>query len=332
MRSLTQELKGKQAQLQDMRNGIQSKLGSAEPQPLAQLRADLRAEKKFNSTIKGLQIKTIEADTAKLSLLKQKSVLDQKVKELRQELERREAEARQTQKQARQQLDEAARRFEAEFEDLHSRIERVRDELEKHRQYKIKFEFVEKDHKGSANRSSPGQTEGRAQAATRGDRRVQRASPDGAGPQPPVGSEGREDGDGKGLDGEGGDESGTRDAEGARAAAKAQRRGRLDAREALGLGTGAGPGQGRDARAERQGRDLDSRESQGAGESAEEGPRRKGSGAEGLRGPGQEERAAQSEAGAAGKAARNQPAGVREEESRHAAQELTGRGATRTAE
>ena len=43
------------------------------------------------------------------------------------------------------QFKDASNRFTEEFDDLNSKIDFLKDEVERYREYKLKFEFIEKD-------------------------------------------------------------------------------------------------------------------------------------------------------------------------------------------
>ena len=143
-------LKNKEYQLDEIRNNLKSKFNDNEDtQGISDIRAELKAEKKFHSTLKDLEMKTIEADTEKLSILKEKKILEKNISKLKQEIEFKDEQISDLNKKYEVQFKDASNRFSEEFNDLNLKIEFLKEEVEKYREYKIKFEFIEKDYKGN---------------------------------------------------------------------------------------------------------------------------------------------------------------------------------------
>jgi hypothetical protein len=141
-------LRIKESQLEELKRNLKVRLGDEEAKGLNEIRAELKAEKKFHSTMKNLEIKTIEADTAKLSILKDKKMLESTVKQLKQDLEVKDEEIQLMKQNFDKKFKDSSKRFEMEFDELHKKIKNLKEELESQRHYKIKYEFIEKDHKG----------------------------------------------------------------------------------------------------------------------------------------------------------------------------------------
>jgi ElaB/YqjD/DUF883 family membrane-anchored ribosome-binding protein len=118
-------------------------------QGIQEIRAELKAEKKFHSTMKNLEMQTIEANSGKLVILKEKKILENFNSQLKEELQKKDEALGEMKRRFEEQFKEASARFNEEYEEVYDQMNAVKTELEKYREYKIKFEFIEKDYKGT---------------------------------------------------------------------------------------------------------------------------------------------------------------------------------------
>lgn len=100
--------------------------------------------------MKNLEMQTIEANSAKLNMLKEKKQLERSINQLKEEVKMKDSEIDKMSLNYEAQFKDISNRFSEEFDEINEKMARVKQELEKYREYKIKYEFMEKDHKGQS--------------------------------------------------------------------------------------------------------------------------------------------------------------------------------------
>ena len=119
-----------------------------EPSPLVDLQADFRAEKRFRSTLKELEIKAIESDTAKHEAQQRMKGLEGQLKQYKQQLGHVSGVLGEVRKKAQRQVEKAMERFKEEFEGVNRKNRSLKEQVQKAREYQLKYDFINKDYQG----------------------------------------------------------------------------------------------------------------------------------------------------------------------------------------
>lgn len=118
------------------------------PSSLTEIQADFKAEKKFRSTLKELELKAIESETAKNEAQQRLRQLEGKIREYKEQLGEVNDVLGEVRKKAQRQLEGAMKRFREEFDGVEKKNRVLKEQVEKAREYRLKYDFINKDYQG----------------------------------------------------------------------------------------------------------------------------------------------------------------------------------------
>ena len=144
-----EELSRKERQLKDFKQSFQSKMEiSKEDFILEDVKAELKMEQKYRSALKALEMKVVEHQSENNTLASKTYQLKLRETQLENLIATLESKIKLLREKQNEEIKKAGKIFQNEFKQMDEKIQELKNEVEQGREFKIKFEFLNKDYQG----------------------------------------------------------------------------------------------------------------------------------------------------------------------------------------